>query len=117
MRKLFFTYAAFFLLWVGVLAVPFHYLFQTVPDAVGEHPVAHDEESGFGPGSLGSERRAVLMEATRHYVAEHPEAPAAMAAGREFAPPEWLNHEIEQQQAHWRVRSVNGLHVKIYDVS
>ena len=82
-----------------------------------ETPLAGREVSDFEQGSLGGERRGLLLETTRRYVAEHPDAPAAMAEGKELAPEDFINHELASRHAKWRVRDVHGMSAHIYDVS
>ncbi len=103
--------------WFSLLIFSFHYLFQTVPEVVNVKPVAPREVSDFEQGSIGGERRAILIEETRRYVAEHPDAPPAMAAGKEFAPEAFINQELKSRHVKWRVRDVHGMTARIYDVS
>lgn len=77
----------------------------------------HEELAVTEAGSLGGEREALLVAATRRYVKEHPEAPAAMVEGKELAPADYLNERLSEQQAHFRVRSVKGMRAELYDVS
>ncbi|MCB2075974.1 MAG: hypothetical protein H6917_14220 [Novosphingobium sp.] len=117
MRKFFLGAAVLVVCWVALLSVPFHYLFETVPPGYGVKPAAHLEESDLAQGSVGGERRDMLVRATKLYVSQHPEAPAAMAQGKEFAPEEFLNDELKREGQKWRVRHVHGTQAQIYDVS
>ena len=118
MRKFFLGAAVLMVIWTLLLAFPFHYLFQTVPPGYGVKPSEHMAESDLGEkDSLGSERRAILVKATRLYVKEHPDAPVAMAQGKAFAPEEFLNDELKREGQKWRVRHVHGNEALIYDVS
>ena len=108
---------AFWFLWVGLLAFAMYELYGTVPEEVGDKPIAHMENSGTDPGSVGAERHAILVRATHLYVVTHPDAPAAMSAGKELAPESFLNGELRREGRKWRVRRVHGMGAQIYDVS
>ncbi|MCB2059141.1 MAG: hypothetical protein R3E09_10990 [Novosphingobium sp.] len=117
MRKFFLGAAVLMVCWTLLLAFPFHYLFETVPQGYGVKPSAHLEESDFATGSLGGERREVLVRVTQLYVKQNPDAPVAMAEGKAFAPEEFLNDELKREGAKWRVKHVHGTEALIYDVS
>jgi hypothetical protein len=118
MRRFFLGAAVLMVFWTLLLAFPFHYLFQTVPTGYGVKPIENMAESDLREqNSLGSERRAILVQVTRLYVKEHPDAPVAMTQGKEFAPEEFLNDELKREGRKWRVRHVHGNEALLYDVS
>ncbi len=105
--------------WLALLAFGFLYLFRPGGPAhmIKASGKVHEQVAEIETGSLGREREDELLEATRHYVEQHPDAPAAMAQGKEFAPKEFLNEELARRHAKWRVRSVHGLVFETFDVS
>lgn len=105
-------------LWLAFLGFGSFWLFGPHTNTHQIRPSGyHEKMSQLTAGSLGGDRRAALVAATRHYLAEHPEAPAAMQAGKAFAPADFLNEELARHGAKWRVRSVKGLDAHIYEVS
>ncbi len=92
---------------------------------VGQSPVAgqirpkqtHEIFASTSAGSLGSLREKAVIEATRRYVAAHPDAPIAMREGRELAPVEVLNADLKKRQANFRVRTVKGTRALFFEVS
>lgn len=103
--------------WVGIIGAGFHFLFGYHPPADHVGPVVHAEETDFAAGSLGKERRDLLIAATRRYVQSHPNAAASMREGKELAPAEFLNEQLGQAHEKFRVRSVKGMIADIYDVT
>ena len=108
-----------FAVWVSVFPLLGLLLFtnhgpahRIVPD--GE---VHHHASGHAAGSIGADRQAMLVEATRHYVADHPEAGEDMKQGKALAPKDALNEELKVQHAKFRVREVTGNEAEIYEVS
>ena len=80
---------------------------------VAPHEMVADTQSD----GLGKQRRAALEEATRHYLAAHPEAVKALGHGRGYAPVEFINEELAAKGLRWRVRKIDGLKAQIYEVS
>lgn len=112
------TIAIVLVAWVVALGFGFHYFFGSEAGVEGMGKIErHELDATFGQGSTGIERKAILMEATRDYVAAHPDAPRAMAEGRELAPEDFLNQELERRHARFRVRDVQGMMLNIYEVS
>ena len=107
------------LAWFAILALGWFWLFGPNQRSHLIRPTGyHEEMSDLGAAdSLGGGRRAALVAATRHYVAEHPDAPADMREGRAFAPADALNADLASHGAKWRVRSVHGTEAQIYEVS
>jgi len=77
-----------------------------------------DMASDTTTGTLGNERLAKLLRATQDYVRQHPDkATPAMKAGKELAPADFLNEQLEQRDEKFRVSKVNGLTVEMFSVS
>lgn len=107
------------LAWLALLFFGYFELF-------GSHGPAHQirgagkveqKVADIEAGSLGGEREALLVAATKQYVEEHSDAPAAMAGGEELAPADYLNEYLSEHEAHFRVREVHGKRAEMYDVS
>ena len=117
-RSTWYGLAAFALFWFALLGAGGYVLFTPSPTAHQIRPEAvHREASRDTAGSMGHERYAALRAATRRYAAQDPEAPAALAQGRELAPVDFLNEELARAHAHYRVRRVEGGKVEFYNVS
>jgi len=116
MKKMLLIPAA--IVWIGLPALGAHVMFSSSPVAHQIRPTkAHVQYASTGHGSIGSEREAAVIEATRRYVAAHPEAPLAMREGRELAPLAALNADLKERNARFRVKAVEGLRAQFYDVS
>lgn len=81
------------------------------PDGIADTP------SDTKAGTLGNERLAQLLRDTRLYVSQHPDASPAMKAGKELAPAEFLNEQLEKRGEKFRVTKVKGLTVEMFNVS
>lgn len=105
--------------WIGFLAFAFFGLFASGGITVDQHSstAMRDPHADFAVGSLGTERRKALIAATQLYVKQNGDAPAAMAQGKELAPPAFLNEQLAEHHQRFRVRSVDGLDADIYDVA
>jgi hypothetical protein len=104
-------------MWLGLLGLLFWNMFGPPSTAVlAEKPVYHTELE-TAEGALGNDRRTELHAATQAYLKAHPDAPEAMAQGKQYAPVEFLNDQLAAKGAKWRVRSTDGLTVKTYTVS
>lgn len=109
--------ALFFALWV--VAVGIGLVWHYGPDLreYGFSTRSGDEMSGQTSVSLGRNRHEVLADATRKYLREGNAGTVEMKEGKTFAPPEFLNRELGRLGEKWRVRSVDGLTVDIFEVS
>lgn len=107
---------ATFVAWIALLASVGSFMFLHSQDEIAATDKPHHADVRE-QGSLGNERHATLLEATRQYVEAHPDAPAEMAEGKAFAPAEFLNEELARAHAKWRVREVHGLEAETYNVS
>jgi hypothetical protein len=68
--------------------------------------------------SVGGTRDHRLSEITKIYIAEAGgKVTPAIKSGSELAPVPFLNQELEEAGAKWRVRKVDGLTADTYDVS
>jgi hypothetical protein len=67
--------------------------------------------------SVGGSRDTQLRLLTERYMSQNEGISAGMKAGTELAPIEFLNGELEREGRKWRVRTVDGLVVDIYDIS
>lgn len=105
--------------WIGFLAFALLGLFATGGITVDQHApqAVRDPHDDFAAGSLGTERRKALIAATRLYVKQNSDAPAAMVDGEELAPPAFLNEQLAQHNERFRVRKVDGMNADIYDVA
>ena len=103
--------------WVAVIGLGFHFLFGYHMPQDRVAPVVHSEATDFAAGSLGNERRAVLISVTKRYVKSHPDAAAPMREGKELAPADYLNEQLDETHEKFRVRSVKGMVADIYDVT
>jgi len=74
--------------------------------------------SDTGAGTLGNERLATLLNVTKTYVEQHPDkASPAMKAGKELAPVDFLNAQLEERGEKFRVTKTDGLNVEMFSVS
>lgn len=76
--------------------------------AVNHVVVAGTDDVGFRQGSVGSKRLNRLEAITKVYRQEHPASNVLAVNGLELAPLSYLNAELQEQQAPWRVRIVDG---------
>lgn len=72
---------------------------------------------GHSPGSLGSGRHLMLLEATRLFKESDAYVTPDVMSGAELAPVKFLNSHLKDQEAKWRVRSTKGLDADIYEIS
>ncbi|PEQ11956.1 hypothetical protein B2G71_14340 [Novosphingobium sp. PC22D] len=105
--------------WICFLVFAFVGLFISGGITIDQNApqASRNQHDDFAAGSLGTERRARLIAATKLYVEQHQDAPAAMAEGKELAPPEFLNEELARHKQRFRVRKVDGLDADIYEVA
>ena len=110
--------AALVAAWIGLPVLGAHVFFGQSSIAQQIRPTStHAQFASTAAGSLGREREDAVIAATRRYVASHPEAPEAMRLGRELAPVDALNSELDATAAKFRVRSIHGMKAEFYDVS
>jgi hypothetical protein len=107
----------FFTLWA--VAIAFALVWHFGPDLrqYGFATRSSAEMSGHASISLGRNRDQVLAEATRTYLRQGNPGTPEMKAGTALAPPEFLNDELDRLGEKWRVRTVDGLTVDIFEVS
>mgnify|MGYP001049082174 CR=1 FL=1 len=72
------------------------------------------QETRLTRGDVHDEHLARL---TRIYLDSHPNAPVAVKSGDVLAPIPFLNMRLQETNAKWRVRSVDGLSAETYDIS
>jgi hypothetical protein len=65
------------------------------------------EDGGVG-GTIGKRRHALVDELTRDYLKGNPQADVLTIDGRQIAPLQYLNRELEKREASWRVEIVDG---------
>jgi len=110
--------AAFVAAWIGLPVLGAHVFFGQSSIAQQIRPTSmHKQFASTAAGSLGREREDAVIAATRHYVANHPDAPEAIKNGKELAPVDALNSELDATSAKFRVRSIHGMQAEFYDVS
>ena len=111
--------AIIFVFWLAVILTGGYFLFLSNSTAHGIRGSGevHALESGHEAGSIGAERQAVLIAASKRYAESHPEASPQIAAGKALAPADFLNEELSRLHAHFRVREVDGMEAEIYEVS
>jgi hypothetical protein len=83
-----------------------------VPHRLGGTKASHMTRS-----SEGDRREEVLARLTETYVLHGELVTAAMREGAEYAPIGYLNDELADRGAKWRVASLDGLSAETYDVS
>lgn len=105
--------------WIGFLAFAFYGLFAGGGISVDQHAphAMRDPHDDFAVGSLGTERRKALIEATKLYVKRNNDAPEAMVEGRELAPADFLNEQLAEHGERFRVRKVDGMDADIFEVA
>lgn len=105
--------------WLGLLFFGYYELFGSRGPShqIRGAGTVNEQIADTEAGSLGSEREALLVEATKQYVQEHADAPAEMAQGKELAPADYLNEYLSAHAARFRVREVKGTRAEMYDVS
>ena len=103
--------------WLATVSLTLFWYLGPSVDIAGFSTRAAQETSDYRAGSIGRQRQRLLEAATRSYVTARPNAPERMVAGETFAPPAYLNRELERMGEKWRVRSVDGLAVDVYEIS
>jgi hypothetical protein len=105
--------------WIAIPAFGAYVLFGPSPVAhqIRGSGKVHELYAKTDAGTLGSEREQAVLDATRRYVASHPEASADMREGRALAPVEALNADLATRKASFRVRKVDGTRARFYEVS
>lgn len=109
----------FLVLWIGLFILGGYFLFFGNGGAHGIRGSGetHSQIAGHRADTLGADRHAALIAATKRYVAEHPDAAPEIAQGKQLAPREFLNEELSRTHEKFRVRRVEGLEAEIYEVS
>jgi hypothetical protein len=110
--------AALVIVWIGLPALGAYVFFGYSSTAHQIRPTStHAQYASTAAGSMGREREETVIAATRRYVASHPDASEAIKLGKQLAPVDALNSELDAISAKFRVRSTNGMKAEFYEVS
>ena len=110
-------FAAAGVAWFILVSGALFWNFAPSPNFLGLPTSASGIVAGHSAGSLGTGRQFILAEATRRYNRLGVNVTAGMANGSQLAPVSYLNRQLEQQGAKWRVRSTEGNAAVIYEIS
>jgi hypothetical protein len=103
--------------WLPTIAGALFWNFAPSTNMFGLRTSALANAGGHSPGSIGKGRYLMLVEATRLYKESGAKVSQNVADGIEFARVPFLNPELERQGAKRRVRSTDGLSVKMHEIS